>query len=613
MAGADYAGPVREDGATDSAVRQVREDLSRGEFLRAYDGARAAVEAGASDLVPHYLAVLSLARAGATDRAGRVFDEYGLAAAAARVGPALAEDLTALGARLAKDRALDGEAAQRPERAALAAQLYETVALRFGQPYGSINAATMWLIAGDEVSARRLAGEALALVAVAATGTSQERYWMAATEAEALLILGRPAEAREALQRTVGEAPGDYAARATTRRQLALVCGLRGFDTAVLSPLATPGVVHYCGHMTAADGSASRLSTAGVAALEHEVSDVLGMLDAGFAYGSLACGADIVIAEALLARGGELNVVLPFEVEEFKALSVVPGGAGWEDRFDRCLARASNVVVATEGGHLGDDALFDYAARVAMGLARIRARFLTAEAVQVAVWDGVAGPGDVGTHADIATWAVGGGRTQVIRVEGVGATLSHTALRPANHGSGRKTRAMIFGDIKGFGRLTDGETPRFVQLVLGPLAEVLDQFRESGTPIHSSGDGFFAVFSSASAAADCALSLQECFSGIDLAEARLPPHLGLRIGGHIGPVFELEDPFRREPSFYGLQVTRAARIEPKTPEGEVYVTAPFAALVALESRGGISCQYVGHMPTAKEHGVLPMYLLKRRA
>ena len=38
------------------------------------------------------------------------------------------------------------------------------------------------------------------------------------------------------------------------------------------------------------------------------------------AFGSLACGADIIFAESVLDLGGELNIVLPFEVEEFKSI-----------------------------------------------------------------------------------------------------------------------------------------------------------------------------------------------------------------------------------------------------------------------------------------------------
>ncbi len=99
---------------------------------------------------------------------------------------------------------------------------------------------------------------------------------------------------------------------------------------------------------------------------------------------------------------------------------------------------------------------------------------------------------------------------------------------------------------------------------------------------------------------------------LDLEEAGLPLSLGLRIGAHVGPVFEGWDPVMKQPAFYGTEVTRTARIEPRTPEGEVYVTDAFAALLALDDDETMSCQYVGHIPTAKNYGVFPMYVLKRR-
>jgi len=40
------------------------------------------------------------------------------------------------------------------------------------------------------------------------------------------------------------------------------------------------------------------------------------------------------------------------------------------------------------------------------------------------------------------------------------------------------------------------------------------------------------------------------------------------------------------------------------------VTQPFAALVALFSSHKFSCDYVGRLPTAKDCGVIPMYVLK---
>jgi class 3 adenylate cyclase len=118
------------------------------------------------------------------------------------------------------------------------------------------------------------------------------------------------------------------------------------------------------------------------------------------------------------------------------------------------------------------------------------------------------------------------------------------------------------------------------------------------------------VLSGVSAAADCALALQETMRECNLSGAGLPVDLGLRIGAHVGPVFNLSDPIRRGSGYYGTQVTRTARIEPRTPEGEVYATAPFAALAVLDPARRFRCEYVGQIALAKDFGRQPMYVLK---
>ena len=83
------------------------------------------------------------------------------------------------------------------------------------------------------------------------------------------------------------------------------------------------------------------------------------------------------------------------------------------------------------------------------------------------------------------------------------------------------------------------------------------------------------------------------------------------MGAHVGPIFEVFDPVRDGPGFTGTHITRAARIEPTTPEGSVYVTDAFAALVALANDPRLRCDYVGHTAMAKDYGTIPMYSLAR--
>jgi hypothetical protein len=579
------------------ALAPIRAAMARGEYLLAYDEATAAVERHPGDVEARYLAVLALARAGATDRAAAVLGSWDLEAAASGAAPALQEDVAALGARLAKDRALDVTGGARRARAREAAERYEAIYRRLGRSYTCVNAATMWLVAGDPARSAELAAAARDLAR-----REGGDYWSAATEAEAALVLGERPAAAEALARAAAAGP-DLASAASTRRQLELVCELRGLDTTVLAPLAAPGVVHFGGHMISA-----RFPPEAEPEVARRIAAHLDAARVGFGFGSLACGADILFAEALSARGAEVHVTLPFAVDEFRRVSVARGGEQWLGRFDRCLDAATSVMFSTTGGYLGHDALFDYCSRLAMGHALIRGSFIAAPVEQVVVWDGRPPTGEAGTAVDVATWRRHGRRTTVIPV---GTGTSEDDAGPARS-SPRSVHAMLFADVKGFSRLPDAQMGVFLDAVMTPLARTLDGFGDDVLFRNSWGDGLYVVLRDVVAAASCALALQETMAGLDPAAVGLPPGLGLRVGAHVGPVFEAVDPIRGERNYYGVEVTRTARIEPRTPEGDVYVTDPFAALIALEEPAGLSCQYVGHIPAAKDFGTFPMYVLKRR-
>jgi hypothetical protein len=66
-------------------------------------------------------------------------------------------------------------------------------------------------------------------------------------------------------------------------------------------------------------------------------------------------------------------------------------------------------------------------------------------------------------------------------------------------------------------------------------------------------------------------------------------------------------------NFFGAHISRAARIEPVTPEGCVYVTETMAAVLALYNADSFTCEYVGMTEVAKQYGTMRMFLLGRRA
>lgn len=573
----------------------------RGELLSAFDLAERGLEEYPDDVWLRHRAVLALARSGATEEAQRRFDAYGLVS----VDEA---DPQALQARIAKDLALATKGVERREEARRAAELYAGIFDRTGWSYPGLNAATLMLVAGAADEARQLDERVLA----AAAGEDQEDYYVAATEAEALLVLGRIAEARLALERAAALHGGDYGALSTTRRQLRLICSESGLDEEILAVIAGPSVVHYCGHRVAPVDGEGRFPAEAEPLVKARIVAEIERDRPGFAYGSLASGADILFAEALLAVGAELHVVLPFAAEEFVRSSVEDGGPGWVERFHRCLAAAASVSYATDDAFLGDDVLYRYASELAMGLAVLRSRFLDAPVRQIAVWDGGPARGEAGTAVDVARWERSGHPATIIAPTDVplpAVAPDAASPRPGDSPS-RVVRALLFSDIKAFSKLTDEQLPRFATHVLGALARALEPHAEAIEYRETWGDAIYLVVRDPVSAAGCALDLQDALEGLNLAALRLPEHLALRLGGHVGPVFPVRNPIMDSPAFMGSHVSRTARIEPVTPPGSVFVTEQFAAALTLEnSRFG--CDYVGHIPAAKDLGRLRMYRLHR--
>ncbi len=582
---------------TDVVAEEIRGLMSRGEFLAAADAGDQTMgdDPVSSDVEIVWLTGLALARCGAVDRAEQLLADAGVADRLGGVEPGLRDDVLALQARLVKDRALASSGATRRALARRAADAYAAIAAGSDNTYALVNAATMHLLAGDVEASHQAAERALSLLE-----DDEDDYWNLASRAEAQLILGRPDEARHALTEAHATDP-DWSMRSTTTRQLRLICTQAGLDDAVLDALPLPTVVHYSGHMFA-DGPD--------AALRRRIADELLARNVGAVHGSLACGSDTLVVETAIELGIEVHIVLPCPAPAFVDRSVRPGGQGWVDRFDAAIAAASSVVIEPTVA-VPDESMFGYADQLAMGFALARADQLGSDAFQLALWDGVASDGEAGTGAAVARWARTGHETIVIDLPRDDLTPVATPTATADDPTARPRRvmAMLFADVKGFSALGEDELPEFFEHVMARLARVIDGFGETVRYRNTWGDAVYLVLDTASDAARLALAIQEEL--VVAREALGWPTLTARVGGHAGPVFDGHDHVTDEPTFYGTHVTRAARIEPRTPAGEVYVTENFAALVALDATAATRLEYVGHVPTAKDYGAFPMYVLRR--
>ena len=610
--------PVNEPGnrSVGEWLDNVNAAMARGELIEAYDLSERALADFPEDLELRYKAVLILGRSGATGRARFLYNNFNLGnAIRGRINSALEIDIAALDARIAKDEALAAAGSSRKRLLAAAAARYERIFRHTRDSYPGINAATLWLLCRNFARSKPLARQVIKLCASARPATGLSSYFVRATEAEAALILGDLDLVRKSLADAALNFDNDLSALATTRRQLRLICDALDIPVNSLGLLSSPAVIHYAGHMIG-----PRFVAAEQERVRQSIVDSMERLNVGFGYGSLSGGADILCAEALLGRGAELNVVFPVVSEEFKQISVAPSGKSWLKRFEMCMRRAKTVTFATADEYARDDSVFVYADRLAMGQAVLRAKFLDTAVHQIAVWDGQPphSRNSAGTAASISFWQKRNLPTEVINpcLQGhraVRGKVDSVVKRRTDGRRGRTIRAILFCDVKGFSKLHEAQLLVFEREILGRFARVIARHRRQILFRNTWGDGLHVIASDVEAAARCAIDLLEEVASFNPLKHGLPEFMGLRLGGHLGPVFRLRDPVMKRWNFVGSQVNPAAMIEPVTPVGAAYVTEAFAAALAMNPASGFDCEYVGQVRAAKLYGTMRMYSLRRNS
>ncbi len=531
---------------------------------------------------------------------------------------------------------IEGEGARDHPHLARSRDLYLDAFRRSRGHYSGINAASLSLIMGDVRRAERLAREVARICVERWKRPAQRDYWIVATVAEAYLVLGRQEQAAKYYGAARAKSAQNYASLASTRRQLRLLARYAPVDGQVLEALRIPPVVAFTGHMLDAPGRKSpRFVEGAVDAVRDRIAELLDRLDVRIGYASAACGADVLFHECLQQRGGEGNVILPFDRGEFFRTSIEFAGQAWVRRAEEVLARSFGVEQVTRGGYGGDDLLFAYANRVILGKAILRSRFLETEPLLIAVWDGVRSDTPGGTAECLQTWQESG--LPFVVIDPASAEVREhpggqvkperkesEARRPRGKKSGKKaaasaagepnrqTAAILFADLVGYSRLREEQILYYVQGFLGTLAEAVR--RSHYKPIYKNtwGDAVCFMFADPLEAAECAMAMRDLVRDTDWTRWKLPAELNIRIGLHAGPVYRAQEPLLERLNFFGSHVNQAARIEPITSPGNVYASEPFAALLLADPRNRLDCKYVGIIVLPKEFGSYPIYHIKRK-
>jgi len=608
--------------------RRAEELLGMGEPLLAYEAIEAALGSWPRDLRLRQLRGLALARSGATERANEAMREL-------RDGGHDDGETLGILARTHKD--LAARAASKAERTAHLQQAYLAyrqgydAALRLGNVedayFTGINAATLSLVTGEAKRASELARQVRALCLQELERCPQPSpYWLHATVAEAALLLGDRAEAEEHYGLAAERAGARYADLSTTRRQARWVLAQRAEDPGwVEDILRVPPLLMFTGHMIdRPERETPRFPPELEEPAAGSIRQRIRRLRPAAGYASAACGADTLFLESMLAEGREVHVVLPFPPAEFLPASVdfVPG-SDWVGRFDRALATAASVTTASDHHASGSTSTFVYASLILSGMAALHARRLETELVGLALWDGQRGDGPGGTAALVQHWRSRGLAVEridpaaVATHEEVGAAPRATVEAPAPGAADaldegpNPVMTMLFADAVGYSKLREDQIPLFVERFLGPIAELIERSPRPPILKETAGDGLYLVFERVRDAGLFALALRDWVSGVDWEACGLPPSMSLRVALHCGPVQKLVDPITGQPKYTGPHTSRAARIEPITPPGQVYASQAFAAVAAATGVEDLGFEYVGRTALAKSYGSLPLYHVRR--
>jgi class 3 adenylate cyclase len=171
--------------------------------------------------------------------------------------------------------------------------------------------------------------------------------------------------------------------------------------------------------------------------------------------------------------------------------------------------------------------------------------------------------------------------------------------------------ALLFADVKGFSKMNEREVPLFARQFHGAVADLIKRSRYAPIWKNTWGDGFYFVFRDVNAAGLFALEFRDLVAATNWTAMGFRWELNVRTGLHVGPVYKCWNPITDDWDYIGTHVSQAARIEPITPEGQVYASEVFAAIAFAEGAIGFSCEYVGRMGLAKNYGTYPTYHVRR--
>jgi 8-oxo-dGTP pyrophosphatase MutT (NUDIX family)/class 3 adenylate cyclase len=174
-----------------------------------------------------------------------------------------------------------------------------------------------------------------------------------------------------------------------------------------------------------------------------------------------------------------------------------------------------------------------------------------------------------------------------------------------------RTANVLFGDVKGYSGLDNEQLKTFAETILPLAAQRIQNYKYFH--VNTWGDGIIVASEEILETARIGMELRDLFENLDWNRYNLPP-LDIRLSMHHGEYFQGKDPFTAAGLLTGRSIILAARIEPITTPGRIWITEAAAVMLREAERATqphFATDEIGPIALPKGAGEERLFLLRR--
>lgn len=438
--------------------------------------------------------------------------------------------------------------------------------------YTGINAATMSAIAGRARQGREIAAQVISILK-----TGKQGFWELATLGEAYLLTKDRASSVECYIKARQLAGNDWGKVISVYNQLWLLNHYIPVAKEVMRIFSPPTVIAFIGHMI---DHPTRTTPRFPPSIEKQVKDSIAgavrTLNGGIGYCSLACGSDILFAEAMDEAGAEAHIFVPFAKEDFIEASVRFAGENWIERFERIESKFP-VTYITRDKYFGHDDLFAFQCKIIFGSAMLRSMAYHQEPMLLTVHSEMdLKRKEGGTRDTIRLWPLSDRHININPDPFVAASPPSTPvanIAPAVAFDKKTNRPVLYLVQIDLSETPGMEKERIYKVINSKMKDESISYKAFDLGV----DLIFMAFDVESGAIDF---VQEM---INLSTPSQQDR-SLKVGMHAGPVYLEELPNEENIALEGESLALLRSISKFAPKGNVCASDHFAALLALNTK-----------------------------